>query len=367
MNDHSKIILNYIFCFLLPVIVILVSGWLAKGYFNPETVELEQRYFIGILAFLTIISTFVTIKLGDFSNQHKLTFGLILFLLSVISIVHIFISHTFVYRDDEGKPILGGDYVIFHGEKKEDFSLEGNDYYDEWGGNVHDAWEGIHFYTHWFFMSWIGLAISLGSIFGSILIIPLRNKKKFLFLSAVPIDTPNLRISDEFRDIKNRIDPSGRFIWETELSISPENLAVALGRKQHIIHFCGHGKLEGILAQDEYKEKLVVEIQPLVELLSQHKENLELIVLNACYSAEQAEILSKELGITCIGHNDAIEGEAAGMFARGFYSSLANGLTYSECFVNAKFNIVSSSDQPGKFDRDKNMPELWIKGEPVSV
>ncbi len=182
-------------------------------------------------------------------------------------------------------------------------------------------------------------------------------KTKVLFLSALPIDTVNLRIGDEYRNIKTRLKNSSTFeLLNPELSLSAENLTLAMHQKPDILHFSGHGKLDGLLVQDRYEETIKIPPSALKRLFKRYKDTLDMIILNACYSADQAKALS-ELDIYCIGMSNAIEGDAAISFSAGLYSNMAGGAGFEDSFFNALF--ILETEHPGQAE----LPQLWYQGK----
>jgi tetratricopeptide (TPR) repeat protein len=164
---------------------------------------------------------------------------------------------------------------------------------------------------------------------------------KILFLSANPVDrVSTLRIEQELRELKTRIggSPYGRNIeLVSELSLRPGDLqSVLLNHKPDIVHFSGHcTEKEGIVLEDDAGLSKVVSPRALSELFRILKGNVRLVVLNACYARDQAEALTQTIDCA-IGMNAAIEDNAAIIFARHFYQSLAYGCSIQESFELAR-------------------------------
>ncbi len=75
-----------------------------------------------------------------------------------------------------------------------------------------------------------------------------------------------------------------------------ERFVAAMNLKPDIVHFAGHGEKSGIMLVDDRNTPQVVPIGALKRLFKQHKDTTNIVILNSCYSAEQAEAIS-ELGI----------------------------------------------------------------------
>ena len=96
--------------------------------------------------------------------------------------------------------------------------------------------------------------------------------------------------------------------------------------KPQIIHFCGHGiGLDGIVLEDEKGQSALVEKETLSRLFKLFAfQGVECVVLNACYSEEQAQAISQYIKYV-IGMNQAIGDKAAIAFAVAFYDALGAG------------------------------------------
>lgn len=161
---------------------------------------------------------------------------------------------------------------------------------------------------------------------------------KILFLGANPIDTPQLRIGSEIRDIYEilrRGSVRENFSVETYTSVRPGDISQGiLDFKPAIIHFSGHGTENGeILLENESGE-----IQPLSAInfagyfaRIQPQVPIHCLILNACHSAPLAQALATHLPYV-IGMDIAISDAAAMKFAVGFYKALANHASIPEAY-----------------------------------
>jgi hypothetical protein len=175
--------------------------------------------------------------------------------------------------------------------------------------------------------------------------------KKILILAANPKQTSRLRLDEEVRDIKEGLRLSqdrDKFILENEWAVRPKDIRRAvLDFRPNIIHFSGHGKENtGLSFEDEIgKEKLVTSVA-LAGLFGQFAKQVECVVLNACYSEEQALAIAQHIDYV-IGMNAAIGDKAALEFAVGFYDALVaydpRYDTYSR--IEFAFNIACNAIQ----------------------
>ncbi|KAL9614904.1 MAG: hypothetical protein Q9167_000646 [Letrouitia subvulpina] len=102
----------------------------------------------------------------------------------------------------------------------------------------------------------------------------------------------------------------------------------------NILHFSGHGTRSGLCFEKDQGEVTVVEKTALVRPLSMQRE-LKLVVLNACYSRDQAQAIADAVGCV-IGMEGSILDQDSIAFSREFYRALAYGRTFEEAFNRAR-------------------------------
>ncbi len=160
---------------------------------------------------------------------------------------------------------------------------------------------------------------------------------KILFLAANPVDVvTRLRIDEEIREIGQKIRMGtlrDQLELVSEWAVRAGDLqAVLLRHQPDIVHFSGHcSPSSGIILEDEAGNRKVVSKKALADLFGILKDNLRVVVLNACYAKDQAQALTSTIDFT-IGMNAAIEDRAAIVFAAHFYQSLAFGRSVEEAF-----------------------------------
>jgi tetratricopeptide (TPR) repeat protein len=160
---------------------------------------------------------------------------------------------------------------------------------------------------------------------------------KILFLAANPVDTGNrLRLDEEIRRIDHKIRLGtlrSRFELVSDWAVRASDLHQALLRHQpDIVHFSGHGQRgEGIVLEDDDGTGRVVDRQALADLFRLLKDNIRVVVLNACFSEDQAVGAAESIDFV-IGMKDAIGDRAAVVFAADFYQALAFGRSVKEAF-----------------------------------
>lgn len=158
---------------------------------------------------------------------------------------------------------------------------------------------------------------------------PTNKPIKILFLAANPEDTAQLRIDKEVREIKQALlqtEFRDKFDFEQESAVRASDLQAHLLRhKPDIVHFSGHGSSASeIILEDDWGGSHKVSEQALSRLFAVLKDNIRCVVLNACYSAQQAQAIAQNIDCV-VGMSKAIGDEAAIRFAMAFYQALGYG------------------------------------------
>src|SRR6266702_7323755 len=144
------------------------------------------------------------------------------------------------------------------------------------------------------------------------------DKVKILFLAANPKDSTKLRLDEEIREIHAKIRAAefrDSFELLSRWAVRPLDLLQAFNEVgPHIVHFSGHGcrKAELVLEDDTGNATPVSE-EALVSLFKNVKDNIRLVLLNACHSEAQAQAISQEIECT-VGMSVATGDEAAIVF-----------------------------------------------------
>lgn len=160
-------------------------------------------------------------------------------------------------------------------------------------------------------------------------------KIKALFLAANPAVTRRLALDEEIRFIEEMVRKAkyrNTLAFQSAWAVRPDDLLQLLNEHQpHIVHFSGHGIGEGLQLAGEDGEANLVTTQALKRLFTTLKDNIRLILLNACYSREQAQALVEVIDCV-IGMKESIGDEAAAIFAASFYRALGFGRSVQNAF-----------------------------------
>ncbi|MBD2481862.1 AAA-like domain-containing protein [Planktothrix sp. FACHB-1365] len=170
-----------------------------------------------------------------------------------------------------------------------------------------------------------------------------RRKKTILFLAANPDFSTQLRLDKELKEIEEGLRRSQNreeFKLEKRLAVTPRDMQRAiLDLKPQIIHFSGHGVGKGGLElEDEQGHVKRVSAEALGRLFELFKDQIECVVLNACYSEVQAKAIVSHIPYV-IGMKKAVSDQAAIAFAIGFYDALGAGRDYEFAYKSGCTSI----------------------------
>lgn len=153
--------------------------------------------------------------------------------------------------------------------------------------------------------------------------------QKILILAANPRGTDRLRLDEEVREIELGLQLARKrdaFVIKTCWATTPLSMQRAMLReKPNIVHFSGHGAgKKGLVFEDKNGRPKPVSAEALARLFSQLSDQVNCVLLNACYSQVQAQAIVQHIE-TVIGMNQSIGDQAAIKFATGFYDCLGDG------------------------------------------
>ncbi len=184
---------------------------------------------------------------------------------------------------------------------------------------------------------------------------------KILLLAANPLTLPRLAIDEEVRAIEKKMCSSKfrdavqfRSRWATR----PGDLQQALLEEDPaVVHFSGHGvgTLGLVLHSEDRPDGSLVSSSAVAQLFAVLKGDIRLVVLNACYSQEQARAIVEKIDFV-VGMAVSIGDDAAVVFAAAFYRGLAYGKS-----VQTAFDLGLNELQLMGLKEDEDVPVLLIR------
>lgn len=163
-----------------------------------------------------------------------------------------------------------------------------------------------------------------------------KNMITILFMSADPTDLSRIRVSEEAREIQEKLRLAklrDDFHIEQRSAVRAEDISQALlDTRPDIVHFSGHGEASGALCiENRVGRMLSIEPNALASLFNQFSDHVKCVMLNACFSEKQAKAIARHIE-NVIGMNQAIEDKAAIAFSIGFYQALGGGFPIAKAF-----------------------------------
>lgn len=185
-----------------------------------------------------------------------------------------------------------------------------------------------------------------------------------LVLSSDPLDERRLRLGQEMRDIEDAVrgDQRVRLRFHQQQATRIQDLVrqVATTAPQ-ILHFSGHGSQDGSLMFED-RDGFATAVNPVAlrGLLEAVGGNLRCVVLNACYSAKQADSIT-DVVPAVVGTYAKIHDSQAISFACAFYLGISQGLSVARSFAlgRAQMNLEGLPSV--------GAPELLLASEDVEL
>lgn len=193
---------------------------------------------------------------------------------------------------------------------------------------------------------------------------PPETPQKILFLAANPSSEAQLQTDLEYRNIGDELQAGRhreRFALENpRFGLRVEDMTRALRDNPDIIHFAGHGNIPGVFLEGDSREPVPLTDFMLHRLFNRLRGRTKIVLLNACYSADQAQKISK-YGMQVVGHDFEIKDAGALAFAKGFYVGLGDGEPFIEAVMDGMTQL--DSRYPGAAAHVK----VWENGELVLI
>lgn len=163
-----------------------------------------------------------------------------------------------------------------------------------------------------------------------------NKRSTILFLASDPSNASRLRLGQELREIQNCLQLAAsrvRFQLVERMSVRPRDLSQAiLDARPSIVHFSGHGTASGELClEDDLGHIHPVSARALADLFSLFAEQVQCVMLNACFSEKQARAIAEHISYV-VGITQSIDDAAAIAFAGGFYKGVAAGRSIPDAF-----------------------------------
>lgn len=183
---------------------------------------------------------------------------------------------------------------------------------------------------------------------------------RILMLAANPRPDARLALDEEAREITEKLRLSqdrDDFDLVTRWAVRPADLLQAINEhRPHIVHFSGHGTATGeIVLVAAGGGQQPVPPEALAALFGATPDDTRLVLLNACYSAAQAEAIGRHIDFV-IGMRAPIDDRSAAIFAAAIYSALGFRRSLRQAFDQGVAALMLNG-MP-----DPDVPQLHIRG-----
>lgn len=182
-------------------------------------------------------------------------------------------------------------------------------------------------------------------------------KKTILILAANPRQDLDLRREVHIlKSVIERSQAQDEFEVKIASNVNYETIQkLFLEYQPRIVHFCGHGAGEqGLVFENEEKSEHLVSNEALADLFKYFANQIECVLLNACYSDVQATEISRHINYV-VGMKQAIKDDSAIVFTRGFYQTLAYQKSIEDSYnlgCNAiKIKTDNNNSETSKIER----------------
>jgi hypothetical protein len=134
--------------------------------------------------------------------------------------------------------------------------------------------------------------------------------------------------------------------------------------KPHIVHFSGHGTDKSeIILENRFGLSHPISPDSLSLLFRTLRDNIRVVVLNTCYSEDQAQAIADHIDCV-IGMTSLIDDDSAIHFSKAFYRALAYGRDIKTAFDLAcqdiDMNKLPDADQPKIIANRINPEEIFF-------
>ena len=172
----------------------------------------------------------------------------------------------------------------------------------------------------------------------------MTKKIRILFLSANPWVCSRILVDEEAREIFERLQEGpyrDKFELHHHAALRPGDLQkLLLTFEPHIVHFSGHAsKKYKIILGGSHGRGKTIDHQGLTDVFALYKRHVRLVVLNACFTREQAHSLSQVVNYS-IGAGRGIGDKVGVAFAGAFYRALGFGKSVRDAFASAKAELA---------------------------
>jgi CHAT domain len=183
---------------------------------------------------------------------------------------------------------------------------------------------------------------------------------RILFLAANPRSTGRLDLEEELRSLEAElrgVKYRDQVVLTARHAVRPDDLVrYVRSDRPTVVHFSGHGSGGGIILRNDeggYTEVTGTSLQRFFL-----NRGVRLVVLNACYTQEQAKLLPDAVSAV-VGTTDSVGDVAARRFTVAFYRALGDGYSIHDAFRDGG-DAVALDNKEDVFWSDGELDQLLV-------
>ena len=184
---------------------------------------------------------------------------------------------------------------------------------------------------------------------------------RILFLAANPKTTSHIDLEEELRSLQTElrgVKYRDQILLTAQHAVRPDDLVrYVRSERPTVVHFSGHGSGRGIVVRNDEGGHTEVTGDGLQRFFL--NRGVQLVVLNACYSREQAKLLPNAVAAV-VGTTDAEGDVAARRFTVAFYRALGEGYSIREAFRDGVDAAILANEKD-VFWSDGKLDQLLVK------
>lgn len=167
-------------------------------------------------------------------------------------------------------------------------------------------------------------------------------KIRVLFLDANPFTTTQSELDREVHTVRNQLQNFRNLVFDSGWAASIDDLKDELEfYPSDVVHFIGHGTGEGITLSRKAGEVKAISHEALALRLSRLSPRTRLVILDGCYTSEQARALAGVVDCV-IGINDNADAGNDVWFTTLLYGHISRGGSIQEAFDQSKCEMSPS-------------------------
>ena len=161
-------------------------------------------------------------------------------------------------------------------------------------------------------------------------------KIRILFLKANPFATTPLGLDEKIPAIRHELRNFRNLVFDSGWAASIDDLKGELEfYPSDVVHFIGHGTGEGIVLSRKAGDMKAISDDALALRFSRFSPRTRLVILDGCYTPEQAKALAEVVDCV-IGISDSTGAGDNLWFAVHLYTHISRGCTIQEAFDQSK-------------------------------